>query len=276
MIIGCDSCFYYPDRTLYYTPEQLGLADCEEVAFQTSDGKRLWGWFVPARGASKGTVIHFHGNAENLTTHAMAIRWLPDAGYNVLAFDYRGYGKSEGSPTRAGTIVDGLAAVDYVKTRPEYDPDRLFVYGQSLGGAVATVVAAKRPEVRAVVAEATFGDYRGIATEHLRRRVLFKPAAQLLSAVALSDGFNPIDVVDQIAPRPLLVITGEKDTICYPQLGRELYDVAKEPKAYVEVPGAYHLEAVEAGGRELRERVIATFEAGAAAADEAQTDDDSP
>lgn len=123
---GLDRLFYHPDSTIYYTPAQLNLRH-EDVRFVARDGVRLHGWWLPALTPRPlGTIVHFHGNAANISNHILAAYWLPAAGYHVFMFDYRGYGQSEGSPTRRGTIADGHAALDYVLSRPEVDRERLY------------------------------------------------------------------------------------------------------------------------------------------------------
>lgn len=261
--VGFDGKFYYPDGKTYFRPADLGL-ECEDVTFRTRDGLQLHGWFLPAVGRARGTVVHFHGNAANITNHVVLVSWLPAAGYNVLMFDYRGYGQSEGRPTRAGTITDGHAAIDYALSRAETGDGPLLVYGQSLGGAVAVVVAAERPEVAGVVVESTFSGYRRIAARHLRRVMGSETLARFLAAIAISGGDDPIDVVGRIAPRPLLVIAGERDEICFPELGRELFDAAAEPKGWWLAPQAEHLAILEQHDIELRERVVELFEQAAA------------
>lgn len=231
MIRGCDGMFYYPSSRVWYQPAELGLT-AEDVYFPTRDGLTLHGWFVKASGAARGTVIHFHGNAENLTNHIALSAWLPPAGYNLFIFDYRGYGKSQGRVSREGTIVDGHAAVDAVLKRPEVDPRRLYAYGQSLGGAVATVVAAERPEVRALVVDSTFASYRGIAAHHAGRTLLSTALGGFAARMLFSDGYDPVDYVGRIAPRPLLVIAAENDDVCPAHLCRALFEAAGEPKRY--------------------------------------------
>lgn len=256
--VGLDGKFYYPNQTLYDSPADFGLS-AEEVSFQTDDGLTLAGWFLPAIGTAKGTVVHFHGNAANITAHIGLVEWLPRAGYHVLMFDYRGYGQSQGKVTRAGTIRDGHAALDYALTRPEAASLPLFAYGQSLGGAVAIVVAAQRLEVRAVVAESPFSSYRGVAARHASRLVFFEWLGTLLATLTISAGEDPIDVVGRLAPRPLFVIAAEHDEICFPELARELYEAAAEPKDYWLVPDAAHLGIVLEARRELIERVTDFF-----------------
>ncbi|NLF32483.1 MAG: alpha/beta hydrolase [Planctomycetes bacterium] len=263
VLVGCDGCFYYPDSRDDGGPEALGLIK-EDVYFTTSDGLRLHGWFLPAVGTPRGMVLSFHGNAGNMTNHVHAIGWLPPAGYHVLTFDYRGYGRSAGRVTRAGTTLDGLAAVDYALTRPEYEPGRLFAYGQSMGGAVATVVAAQRPELRALVAEATFDSYRNVAATHTRKAVFFDFLARPLAGLLISAGHDPVDHIADLSPRPVLIIAAGRDQMCPPVLARNLYEHAREPRAWVLVDEADHFNLHNLGGDDLLQRILATFELGAA------------
>jgi len=257
-IVGCDSWFYYPSRIVYDQPVDYGLAH-EEVTFKTADGLMLHGWFLPAQTAPRGIVVHFHGNAANVTAHVALVAWLPPAGYHVLMFDYRGYGRSEGRVNRAGTIRDGHAAVDYALTRPEAERLPLLAYGQSLGGAVAVVVAAERPELRAVVAESPFDSYRHIAARHARQLLFSDALGRAVARLTVSAGHDPIDVVQKRSPRPLLVIAAERDTICYPELARALYDAAREPKDFWIAPGSEHLSITTDHTGELLERVRRCF-----------------
>lgn len=276
--VGLDSKFYYPDRRTYEKPETFRLR-YEDVHFKTRDGLRLHGWFLPAEGEPRGLVVHFHGNAANVSAHLALVEWLPRRGYHLLMFDYRGYGQSEGRVTRAGTIADGHAAIDYALSRPELTQRLeatdgssgapaarlpLFVYGQSLGAAVGVVVAAERPEVDSVVAESPFSDYRRIAGMHARSMFGSEWLGSGVANLLISDGHDPIDRVGEISPRPLLVILAEKDSICFPILGQELFDAAREPKELWCAPGAEHLGILSDHDLELMDRITGFFERGAA------------
>jgi fermentation-respiration switch protein FrsA (DUF1100 family) len=260
VLVRLDGWFYYPNRTIYERPEDYSLK-YEAVRLRTRDGLTLSGWFFPAVGRpARGTVVHFHGNAANISAHLCLVAWIPFEGYNLLMFDYRGYGGSEGRVSRAGTILDGHAALDYVRCRPDTAGLPVLVYGQSIGAAIAVVVAAERPEVAAVVAESPFASYRGIAALHLRRLLFWDPIARAFARLTVSDGCDPIAVVDRIAPRPLLVIVAGADRICFPQEGRALFAAARQPKELWEVPGASHLHLLDEHGSELVERVTAFFD----------------
>ena len=260
VLVGFDGKFYYPNHKLYDRPDDFRLK-YEDVHFTTGDGLTLAGWFLPAVGSpARGTVVHFHGNAANISAHVSLVSWLPYEGYNVLMFDYRGYGDSEGSVTRSGTIADGHAAIDYALSRPDVRSLPLFVYGQSLGAAVAIVVAADRPEVAAVVAESPFSGYRRVAALHAQRLLHFEWLAKGAAAVTISSGYDPIDVVDRISPRPLLVIAAEEDDICFPEMARELFDAAKQPKDFWLAEQCGHLEVLMVHDRGLCDRVISLFD----------------
>ena len=109
------SSFYIPDRINYDSPERAGLM-FEPVIFRSADGTQLSGWFLPAVGVAsagdaRGTVVHMHGNAQNMTAQWPYVEWVPKRKYNVLVFDYRGYGQSHGKPEPKGVFEDAVAAI---------------------------------------------------------------------------------------------------------------------------------------------------------------------
>ena len=241
LLFGLSSCaqqaFYYPDHTDYGSPAQSGLP-YENVSFQSADGTRLHGWFVPARGVAdakqaRATIIHFHGNAQNLTAHWQAVKWLPEHGYNVFLFDYRGYGQSAGEPSPEGLFADSNAALDYVRSRPDVNPERLLVFGQSLGGtnAIAVVGAGNKAGVRAVAIESTFASYSKIGNDKI-------PFA---GSLLLRNTYAAERYVAQIAPIPVLFLHGTADQVIAPKHSQILYALAGEPKQLVLLEGGTHL-----------------------------------
>jgi uncharacterized protein len=127
--------FFYPDTLQYSNPAQFGLV-AEDVWMAASDGSRLHAWFLPSHGPAKGTVLHLHGNAANVSNHLPLVAWLPARGFNLLTLDYRGFGRSQGTPSLDGVVDDAAAALAYLRTRRDVDSTRLIVVGQSLGGAI--------------------------------------------------------------------------------------------------------------------------------------------
>ena len=257
VLSGCiEGMLYHPDRVVYGTPERLGLA-FERVSFQSRDGTRLSGWFIPATGVksakqAKATVIHFHGNAQNMSAHWEFVSWLPAQGYNVFVFDYRGYGESGGKPDIKGVYEDSNAAMDHVRGRTDVDGGRLLVFGQSLGGnnAIAVVGAGNHAGVRAVAIEATFFSYSTIANDKVS-------GAGLL----LSDTYAAQKYIAAIAPVPLLLIHGTADQVIPYHHSQKLMQAARAPKTLITVPGGEHLDSLSLRyGGKYRDELLAFFE----------------
>ncbi len=258
LLAGCvQSMFYYPDNVRYETPDVLGMR-YEPVQFTSADGTRLSGWFLPAADRknpkeAKGTVVHFHGNAQNMSTHWRFVAWLPKQDYNVLVFDYRGYGQSEGKPEPKGVFEDSNAALNYVRSRQDVDPERLFVFGQSLGGtnAIAVVGSGNRAGVKAAAIESTFYSYSSIANDK------FKGAGLLVS-----DDYAASKYVAAVSPIPLLFIHGTADQVIPVEHSKRLLADARGPKRLIEVQGAGHLEPMTTlrFGNAYRKALTAFFE----------------
>jgi len=144
-LVMCALLFVFQDRLLYLpniagrellaSPADIGLA-YEDVNFEAADGVALHGWFVPADGAI-GTVIIFHGNAGNISHRLDTLRIFNALGLESFIFDYRGYGQSDGRPTEPGTYLDAEAAWEHVTETRGIAPERVLLFGRSLGGAIA-------------------------------------------------------------------------------------------------------------------------------------------
>lgn len=249
---SADRFFYYPNADLHATPAQYGLTT-EEVRFRASDGTRLHGWWAPAVEASeaKGTVVFCHGNHGNISHHLGSVAWLPRRGFNLLLFDYRGYGRSDGEVSRAGTVADTVAAIDFALAR---DPHATVVFGHSLGGAVAIPAVAARPQVRAIAVEGTFPSYRDAARAAA-------PWLSWLMSWLVSDGYDPEDALANLPPRPLLVIHGTDDHIVPFRLGKRLHDLAAEPKTFYPVEGGRHVTPWVHEGAQFEAMLCGFFEA---------------
>lgn len=254
--------FYYPDRTLYSTPAVNGLS-FEEVLFPSRDGTVLSGWFIPALGEAKGTLLHLHGNAENMTSHFGFVDWLPAAGFNLLVFDYRGYGKSAGRPHRAGVYEDSCAALAYLRSRGDIDPTRLLVFGQSLGGAqaIAVVGGGERQGVRAVVVESSFYSYRSIVRDSIGKMPLLSFFKTPLAQILINDDLSPADYVGKIAPIPLLLIHGTRDEIIPFRHAELLLERAGEPKSLWRIEGGNHTAAFISPASPYRRQLLEFFAA---------------
>lgn len=249
--------FYYPDHRVYQTPAQHGLP-YEEVSFTSRDGTSLSGWFVPAPESPIGTVIHFHSNAQNMTAHFSYVDWLPAEGFNVFVFDYRGYGRSGGTPTRRGLYEDCLAAIDYVKTRTDVDTNKLVVLGQSLGGANALFALGNNPDsgVKAVAIDSAFFSYRSITRDKIAAIPILGWLKGPLSWMVIGNDHSPGCVIDRIAPTPLLLIHGTADTVIPYHHAEALFEAARDPKELWTIKDGQHTDALMEHGDLYRKRLI--------------------
>jgi uncharacterized protein len=244
LLTGCTSLFFQPMRQHVRTPDQIGLA-WRDVWFEADDGVRLHGWFLPAKGEAEGTIVFLHGNAENVSTHIGSVAWLPAEGFGVFLIDYRGYGLSDGLPTLDGLHRDVAAAIAAVFTLDSVDPQRVALFGQSLGGSIAITALERSPskqKIRALIVEGAFAGFRRITREVLGRAWLTWPLQWPLS-FAIDDEYRPIEAIARISPVPVLIVQGEEDTIVPASHAVALYAAAGEPKALWLVPKAGHIGA---------------------------------
>jgi fermentation-respiration switch protein FrsA (DUF1100 family) len=236
--------FYRPSTHDFGQQKELGI-EPEDVEFTGQDGRRLHGWFIPASKNAKGTVIHFHGSDRNISFTIRNCHWLREQGFNVFLFDYRGFGKSAGEPHRQGLIEDGAAAIEYVRSRPEVDKDRICLWGQSMGGqvAIASAELAGKEGIRAIVSEATYASH----SHHIKDKMAHLGPLWLVqwgAWLVTSDAFAAEDVVGKLAPTPLLLIHGTEDRGVQPYHSERLFVLAGEPKEIWRVEGGKHLDAM--------------------------------
>lgn len=196
---SCSHLVYMPSKNVVDAPREMP----EDLWFHTSDGVRLHGWWLEAHGARRGTVVQFHGNAGNITSHFAQLEWVTRHGYDLFTFDYRGYGRSEGVPSQAGLNRDARAALALARTKSAKGmrPD-LVLYGQSLGGAVLLRALADEPDrsrIRSVIVEGTFNSYREAAAS-----VMYQTPAGLAFAgfafTVIDDDYAPAQHVASLSP----------------------------------------------------------------------------
>jgi hypothetical protein len=242
--------------------DELGVAH-DDVTLVTSDGLRLRGWYIPSRNGA--AVVDFPGR---LGTQAHA-RMLARHGYGVLLFDRRGEGRSEGAGNMLGWGGDRdiIAAVDWLKRRPDVDPDRIGGIGLSVGGELMLEAAAKDPDLAAVVSD-------GAGARHFREEQKALPGAGFwamspafaflnVSVAVFSDTAPPeslFDLVPRIAPRPLLFIYapdgGNATEVLTPDYAR----IAGPESSLWTVPDAPHIKAIETAPAEYEQRVVDFFD----------------
>ena len=222
---------FFPDRTILQTPAAAGLA-YDDVAIETEDGERLHGWWVPARGEPLGQVLLCHGNAGNVGDRVLHLALLSAAGFDVLAFDYRGYGRSTGRPSEEGTYRDARAA------RRALPAERVIYLGESLGGAVALALALEAPPA-GLVLMSTFTSIRDMGRRHY----------PVLPRGLVPDAYPSLERVRGLRA-PLLVVHGDRDDLVPLFHGEELYAAAPGPKHLHVLRGVGHNDVVSGAGEE--------------------------
>ena len=232
------SLLYFPERRILETPANAGL-DHRELTIATADGERLHGWWIAARADRLGHLLLCHGNAGNIGDRVLHAELLTAAGFDVLLFDYRGYGRSTGSASEDGTYRDARAAFETLREQPDVDPDRVLYLGESLGGAVALDLALAHPPGGLALMSA-FAGIRDMARLHYP----FVPATLVPDAYPVRTRIGRLKA-------PLLVLHGDRDDIVPLAQGQTLFDAAPEPKRMHVFEGLGHNDLVPAAGREL-------------------------
>lgn len=220
---------YYPDRVIHETPETVGLT-YSDVHFLTSDGVRLDGWYVPATSPT-AIVIVCHGDGGNISTRLPLIRGMHAVGLSSFIFDYRGYGRSSGTPTEQGTYLDADAAWRWVDAHLRGVSEGtlpVIIMGRSLGGPIAARLAAKHPPA-ALVLDSTFPSIRSLV--HARAPLL--PARLLLRYK-----YDTLAWLGHVSC-PVLVVASRDDTIVPIAQGRELFAALRGPKEFLELSGPH-------------------------------------
>jgi fermentation-respiration switch protein FrsA (DUF1100 family) len=228
LLTGCtgwiDRFVFFPDRRVGPPP-----AGVEERWLVTEDGRRLHAWYAPPpRGGA--VLLWSHGNAGNIDSRRSVLLALVGRGLGVLAYDYRGYGRSEGSPSEPGVYLDASAAFDDLVARG-IDPAAIVCFGESLGGAVSIELATRR-RCGAVVAVSTFTRLADVARRH------YGPLGSLAG-----DRFDSLARLPRVSA-PVLVAHGDRDEIVPFELGERLSAAASGPRRFFRIPGADHNDAV--------------------------------
>jgi uncharacterized protein len=226
---------YFPSRTIEQTPADAGLA-FRDLTFGTADGERLHGWWIQRRADPLGHVLLCHGNAGNVGDRLLHAALLTAVGFDVLLFDYRGYGRSSGRPGEQGTYRDAHAALACLLRQAEVDPARVLYFGESLGGAVALELAVAQPPAGLVLLSA-FTSVRDMARLHYRQ----------IPAALVPDAYPSLRLIATLRA-PLLVVHGEDDALVPVEHGRALCRAAPDPKRLWIVPGVGHNDLISHAG----------------------------
>jgi len=233
---------FFPDRYPIgnWDPNVYGVRP-EDETFTTPDGVKLHGWLFRANNRASPLIVWFHGNGGNLTDRAPMAAEFARRGFSAFVFDWRGYGKSAGTPSEAKLKVDALAAYDFAKTKA----DDIVLYGESLGGPYAAYVATQR-KARCVIIENSFPSLAKLGNALYRPLPLgwFAPLS-LRTTVWLNE-----------AGVPVLVLHGKRDQVIPFALGKELYDGLRVPKEMFVCESGGHCEIPAVEGPRYYDAVV--------------------
>lgn len=227
LVIFQSKFIYFPYREIAMTPADIGLS-YENVYFETADGVKLCGWFIPAE--RPGEVILFcHGNAGNISHRLESIQLFYHLGLSTFIFDYRGYGRSEGKLTEQGTYLDAEAAWRYLVQKQRIAPNKIIIFGRSLGGSIAAWLAQDYMP-KALIIESAFTSVQDIAAD------LYPCFPVKLLARFDYETLNYLRQVNC----PVLIVHSRDDEIIPFSHGRRLFEIANEPKEFLELRGTHN------------------------------------
>lgn len=222
---------YFPYKAIRQFPSDIGLP-YREVILKTSDGIRVHGWLVGEQAkADRDVVLFCHGNAGNISHRLDSLAIFDRLGLKVFIFDYRGYGRSEGEPSEEGTYRDVEAAWRFLTEEENIPPERIILFGRSLGGAVAAYLAAGiGAKAKALILESTFTSVPDLGAQLYP---IFP--VRLLSRFR----YNTLEYLDKIA-MPVLVVHSPADEMIPFRHGKTLFEAARSPKQFLQLSGSHN------------------------------------
>lgn len=226
LLLSQEKLVYFPTSDQFGTPQDIGIA-YQDVELTTSDNVKIHAWWIPARNA-RGNILVCHGNAGNISYRLEKIDVFYKLGLNVLILDYRGYGKSQGTPSEQGTYLDAQAAWQFLLDKG-IPPENIIIMGRSLGGAIAANLSYhKQPKV--LILESTF-----TSVPELGQQVYPWLPVKYLARIQ----YNTRSIISQIKC-PILIIHSREDDIIPFNNGEQLFQLAQEPKEFLEIKGSHN------------------------------------
>ena len=269
LTLSCNGVFYQPSKEELFRINRDVLY-YEDFYYQNSVGNTLHGRYFPAANDSgliekdsvKGLFVQFHGNAQNLTTHFIGLIWVIERGYDLVVFDYSGYGNSEGFPERRQLVDDGLVTLEHIWQNYPASHKEFYAVGQSLGGAVLTPTLAewdKSDSVDLIVIDASFHSYRSIANSVLSRQ-WWTWWMQPLTWVLVSDAYAPEDYYNEIKDMPMIVTHCKEDKVIPFEFGEAVYSKSKSNKKFLPFEGCRHIDAISRHRKENQNLLFDTID----------------
>ncbi len=248
LLVSCTHLLYPADRRPFVVQEKIRPVPKDIRIPVGSENSYLHAWHFSAQTKSKGLVIHFHGNGQNLTTHFLFFKWLTDHGYDYLIFDYRGYGaSSDAEATQAKTVEDGQAVLKFA--HQYFSGLKVIAIGQSLGSNVLIRTLQELNEKnlstylpKLVVLDSSFLSYQQAARSILSQR-WFLYALMPFTYFVISDQWAAKKKIKQTPSLPAVFFHGTDDPIINFKLGQENFELWPGAKVFLSQPSGGHTSA---------------------------------
>ena len=257
----CSACiflFFYQPRLIFFpspnlekTPAHLNIPYQEvwlPVEVTATESQLIHGWWMRANKPSDRVLLYLHGNSQNISANLNRANWFRELGFSVLLIDYRGYGRSQGNfPNELQVYQDAAVAWNYLHEKQKIPSGQIFIYGHSLGGAIAIDLAVKQPYAGGLIIESSFTS--------IREMVDYQSIFSIFPVdLILTQRFESIKKLPNLK-MPVLFIHGSNDSTVPAFMSESLYAVAPEPKKIITIPNAGHNNLVKVASYEYKKAV---------------------
>ena len=249
VLLGQNRLIFFPYPAIQKTPKELGL-NYQEIWLPIKYREKINGWWIPSPNATSDTLLYLHGNGSNIGDNVDMAKLFHKLGLNVFLIEYRGYGLSKGKfPTEKQVYEDAQTAYDYLIIKG-IKPENVFVYGHSLGGAIAINLAVNNPKIAGLIIQSSFTSMRDMVTH--QKIYNFLPINLILT-----QRFDSINKLPKLK-MPILFIHGMEDSIVPAKMSQILYDRLTAsprseresvPKQILLIPNADHNDVAFVGGQ---------------------------
>lgn len=238
---------FFPSSRVTTTPDDYGMS-YESVSIPLESQENIHGWWVPNQQKNSPTLLYLHGNGGNVSTYLPWVERFRSVGFSVFLFDYRGYGLSQGRfPNEERLYEDAEGALNYLKEQQEVPPEKIYVFGQSLGSAVAIELATREPNLGGLALEGAFTSIRDVG----QSKVCY---AWLPLDLLLTQRFNSLEKISKLE-LPILFVHGTADGLIPYEMSEQLYQAAEGSTELWLVEGAGHDNVANVAGSEYEKRI---------------------
>ena len=245
LLSGCTNLLFQPVKQQLFDPATFNI-QVEEHYITSDTDIKLHGWRLPSKTDTRGTLVFLHGNAENISSHVGSVYWLPEHGYEVFLFDYRGFGKSTGATEISGMVRDTENMIVYASRHARSADHKVTVLGHSMGGSLAIAAVANiedKSSINALITISAFSDYRLITREVLSQH-WFTNVFSWPMSFTISNQYRPVSIVSEISPVPLYIMHSRDDEIIPVHHADKLFAAAKFPKNRIQLEGSHNMALV--------------------------------